>query len=417
MIVSTSGLKLYVSSLCVLILIPTLDVGGAESDLLRILPRLDRSRFRILVWPFLSHGSLALQFDAAGLTLMPPLGIGGKTNQSLSASLSGNNFLTSSRWQQLWRLPLASWNAIRSATRIARVARDNNVDVIHAVLPHAYLVASIAALMAGPALVMSRLSQNFYHRDKPLFGWIERNLLHRLPEIVVGNSQRIIDELKNERIPPSRLKLIHNGIDVEKIGAPHRSVARRELCLSDSCLVLTVVANLFPHKGHVDLMQALATVNVHLPGNWVVLACGRDIQGSRGSLIEFARKLGISCRIRFLGERHDIPTILAAADIHVSASHTESFPNNILEAMSAGVSIIATDVGGVAEQIDSGRSGLLVQPRNPAALAEAILKLARDPHLRAQLGSAAKERAIRLFPLEKTIAAFEEVYIAAAARK
>ena len=85
--------------------------------------------------------------------------------------------------------------------------------------------------------------------------------------------------------------------------------------------------------------------------------------------------------------------------------------------MSVGVPIIATDVGGVAEQIDSGRSGLLVQPRNPAALAEAILKLARDPHLRAQLGSAAKERAIRLFPLEKTIAAFEEVYIAAAARK
>jgi glycosyltransferase involved in cell wall biosynthesis len=105
-----------------------------------------------------------------------------------------------------------------------------------------------------------------------------------------------------------------------------------------------------------------------------------------------AEELGLSQHVRLLGERCDIPIILSAADIHVSASWYESFPNNILEAMSAGVPVVATAVGGVPEQNVDGLTGLLVLARNPEALAEAIIKLARDFDRRKAMGRATRKR-------------------------
>ena len=126
--------------------------------------------------------------------------------------------------------------------------------------------------------------------------------------------------------------------------------------------------------------------------------------------------MGLSGHIRFLGQRTDISRILSAADIHLSASHTESLPNNILEAMSAGLPIIATKVGGVPEQLADGVSGILVPTRAPHQLAEAIERLVGDKELQCRLGKTAGDQVARAFPIEPVVSALEEIYGSLSAR-
>ena len=114
--------------------------------------------------------------------------------------------------------------------------------------------------------------------------------------------------------------------------------------------------------------------------------------------------------VRFLGQRLDVPMILSAADIHVSASHTEGLPNNILEAMCARLPVIATDVGGVCELVLNGTTGILVPPRNTQALSEAIVALASDPERRKALGSSGRQRVEAEFTIERCVGHFEEIY-------
>jgi glycosyltransferase involved in cell wall biosynthesis len=126
--------------------------------------------------------------------------------------------------------------------------------------------------------------------------------------------------------------------------------------------------------------------------------------------------LGLAAYARFLGERHDIPVILRAADIHVSASHTEGLPNNILEAMCIGLPVIATAVGGVPEMVVDGVSGLLVPPRDSAAMARALDLLTADPVRRAAMGRQGRNIALS-FSIERSANALAQVYARCAARQ
>ena len=128
-----------------------------------------------------------------------------------------------------------------------------------------------------------------------------------------------------------------------------------------------------------------------------------------------ADDLGLSAHVWFLGERDDIAAVLRAADIHVSASHTEGFPNNILEAMCTGLPVIATAVGGVPEMVVDGRTGLLVPPKDPAAMARALESLSNDPQRRTAMGEAGRSL-VSSFSLERCVGALEGVYAEIAPR-
>jgi glycosyltransferase involved in cell wall biosynthesis len=181
-------------------------------------------------------------------------------------------------------------------------------------------------------------------------------------------------------------------------------------------LVFSSVASLFPYKGHRCLLQALTLIRDQLPADWLLLAAGRDPDNNLAELVSLAEQLGLGEHVRFLGERLDVPAILSAADIHVSASQEEGFPNNILEAMSAGLPVVATAVGGVPEQVTDETTGLLVPPDNPGALALALLLLAGDRTRRLSMGRAGRQRVEQNFSLERSIDAFAQAYARAAAR-
>jgi glycosyltransferase involved in cell wall biosynthesis len=148
--------------------------------------------------------------------------------------------------------------------------------------------------------------------------------------------------------------------------------------------------------------------------NVLVLLVGED-RGIGDSLRQQASVLGIDSRVAFLGQRRDVPELLAASDLSVLASHEEGFSNVILESMAAGLPVVATDVGGNSEAIVDGETGWLVPPRNPALLAAKLVDLLKDPIRARQWGEKGKRRVKELFTLEKMVKAHLRLYESALA--
>ena len=489
----------------VLVIIPTLNIGGAEMDLLRNLPRLDRGMFEIVVFTFLARGALAPQLAAAGIEIVGPfvalqfrwfrnlkraaLKFSRRLALLVSRSISALRDVvartapeTARRaWRQLrLRLRLRFrqrghrlrqvlshisivarqlWNSSRSelsrrlsslighCKRLARFLpapilrlfhatldwsvyiivgvalalfiRARRIDLIHTLLPNSYIVGSIANLcIARRPLIMSRVGLNSYQQRGTLFYFVERRLCHNQVSLAVANCETILDELRAEGIDQSKLRLIRNGIDIADFSwrMVDRDGARVNLGLPSTGIVISVVANLHGYKGHDDLLRGLHHVRRDMP-EWILLVVGRDVNGNRARLETMCRELGILPRVRFLGERTDIPVIFSATDIHVSCSHTEGLPNNIIEAMCARLPVIATAVGGVREVLVDQRTGVLVPPHDPIELAQATLALARDGAARRRMGELGRERVAAHFAINCSVAAYERLYTEAVMRE
>jgi glycosyltransferase involved in cell wall biosynthesis len=140
------------------------------------------------------------------------------------------------------------------------------------------------------------------------------------------------------------------------------------------------------------------------------LLCAGWDQGLQAKLETLARARGIEANVQFLGERDDVPTLLAAADFGVLSSWEEGFSNVILEAMAAGLPMVVTDVGGNPEAVLHEETGLIVPARDPGALGEAVLRLARDPALRQRLGAAGQLRVQQEFALDRCVDSHSALY-------
>ena len=415
----------------VLVVIPSLCVGGAETDLVRNLPLVDRTRFEIVVCTFLDRSALAGQLTAAGIEVIGPFqnvpgwwlslfrSVGRyikrlmtewKPRSAFGAGLKG---LTASLVVLLEPVVVCLFAYPSCVRPIAHLLRAGKFDVIHAVLPYSYLFSRWANRLAGQgSLIMSRVSQNWYHESDRLIGFLERYALHPGVNTAVCNSEVIARELQSEGIPKSKIRVIYNGIDLLAYSTliVDRNAARAKLGVGQDHLVFSSVANLFAYKGHADLLQALHKISARLPHSWTLLVAGRDVDGNLARLIDLRNRLGLAPHVRLLGERLDVPIIFSASDIHVSASHTEGLPNNVLEAMSCGLPVVATAVGGVPELVIDNVTGLLVPARDVDALGTALLALADDSECRRRMGRAAHERIAACFPIQRSVAAFERLY-------
>ena len=403
----------------ILVIIPNLDLGGAETDLVRNLPLLKQSQVTSVVFTLFGGGLLAAELSAHGIRVVTP-----EQHAPSGQGFYDWVFRGIERWCRFWirllppslfsRIQASGSEYIRLARSIARCADDAEVDVIHAILPGSYLAAVLANLLTETRrpLVMSRLSLNWYQRERRLFAVIERFLLHRRVDLAVANSQAVLRELRLEGIPERKLRLIYNGIDAAKFADDLRvrQEARNELDIIPEALVFSAVGNLFPYKGHADLLNALGLIKNQLPASWLLLVAGLDMCGHLDALRLLADKLDLSQNVRLLGQRRDIPIILSAADIHVSPSHHEGFPNNVLEAMCARLPIVATAVGGVPEQVIDGVTGILVPAQNPPALSKALLSLAYEPDLRTAMGLRGQRRVQLEFPITRSVSALKQTY-------
>ena len=358
----------------------SLECGGAEQHLLQVLPRLDDTRFDVRLHTLHSGGELTGTFVGRGVPVVGAAEAGGRVS-----GLMG----------------LAS--AIRSRR-----------PLVHCFLPEAYLFgASLGLMLGASSVIMSRRSRNYYQSRHPVAAWVERRL-HRRMDALLGNSRAVVQDLLDEGAPPDRVRLIYNGIDAGRFAvgearAARHQALRAELGLSEDRVVLTCVANLFPYKGHADLLAALALLDTDVSGRATLLLVGRDA-GARAALEVQLAQLGLTESVCFLGERSDVPDLLAASDIGVLASHEEGFSNAVIEGMAAGLPMVVSNVGGNAEAVIDGECGHVVPVRDPVALAKALALLIRDPGRRQAMGEAARCRVVASFSLDACVAAYEALY-------
>jgi glycosyltransferase involved in cell wall biosynthesis len=377
----------------ILLVISSLDIGGTERHLVEIASALHRRGRRITVYA-LAGGALAKTLEANGvpLNLAPTsVGSGGFSFRKIAGLVATAGHLL---WTLLTRRP----------------------HVVHFFLPEAYLVGGCLAVLARtPLRVMSRRSLNDYQRGYPTFVVSTERSLHRTMTAVLGNSRSVVHQLRDEEgVATDRLGLIYNGIDPAPFAAgaarvSKRNIMRDQLGLRGSSLVIVMVANIIPYKGHADLLTALAGISARLPKDWCLLLLGRD-GGAETDLRVQARDQSMAGNVRFLNARTDVPDVLAAADIGILCSHQEGFANAVLEGMAAGLPMVVTDVGGNPEAVIDGETGYVVPPRDPARLGDAILRLALDGDLRSMLGAAARTRAVEKFSLAQCIDCYEQFY-------
>lgn len=204
--------------------------------------------------------------------------------------------------------------------------------------------------------------------------------------------------------PASRTRVVHNGVAIAPTGTPARAA-------SGECgdgPVLAITAPLRPGKGIETAIDAMPRVLARHPTVTLLIAGAGP---ESGALEHRARSAGLDTAIRFLGHVADTAGVLGDADVVIHPSWAESFPYAVLEAMAAAAPIVATDVGGTAEAIEDGRSGVLVPPRDVERLAAAIGALLDDAELARRLGAAAHERAQSCFTVPRMVTGTLEVYL------
>lgn len=362
----------------VLIVVGQLAVGGTERHLAQILPILRGAGLDVRVFVFKHGGAIADYLESRGVPVI-----------AHASRHTG------------WR------GVLQVALVLVRVMRESRPDIVHFFLPAAYLVGTFVTWPMRVKRIMSRRSLANYQARYPGVRLLER-MCHRTMDVVIANSQAVARELETEGVPRRKLRVIYNGV-ADRSHVFERANAREKLGMSHGTLVLVMIANLIPYKGHADLLEALALSRSRFPHEWIALLAGRD-DGIGSDLRALAVRLGIDSHLRWLGAVDDVGPCLAASDIGVLASHEEGFSNAILEGMAAGLPMVVTDVGGNAEAVINGVCGLVVPPRDPVALAAALYALAGSHSMRARLGQAARERAAACFTVDACVAKYEQLY-------
>ena len=304
---------------------------------------------------------------------------------------------------RLWKTPVVLF-------RFYRLLRRSGYTIIHAYGFKANLAARIVGKLAGvPQIIGGLRSQYPSLKANRLLLWLDRLTLP-LARCYVANSEAAVNHLVSQGYPSEKFRVIYNGLD-PKLYAPadgdRRLLRKRYGLTNEEIPSIACVARLRPGKGQETLLRALA----HLPTqNYRCLLVGDGPQ--RQSVERLARELNLGDRVKFLGARdHDeITQILQLADIFVLPSRWEGMPMAIMEAMAAGLPVIATDVGGTGELVVHGDTGLLVRVGDVAGLAREIARLLDDPELRRRLGARGRERIVKKFSLDKTVREYGALY-------
>jgi glycosyltransferase involved in cell wall biosynthesis len=301
------------------------------------------------------------------------------------------------------------WNAGKNLWAWAWLLPE--IDLIHS---HSEFGDLLTPLLRArfPRVKLLRTVHNREWVRRPLRRLTLTHLLYPLVfhgEIAV--SQGLQDQL-NQR-PLARLlrrRAIHipNGLDLSRFADPQQDPTskREQLGFSQETILLGSVGRLDHQKGHTYLLAATARVLRQLPKVHLVIIGDGVLEPQ---LKQQTHNLGIASQVHFMGPRKDVDEILPALDLYVSASLWEGLPTAILESMAAGTPVIATDIPGTNEIIRHGENGWLVPPRNPTALAEAILHLLTNPHLRTELAKKGLQR-VKAFDMDKIVKQHEMLY-------
>jgi len=304
------------------------------------------------------------------------------------------------KMSHFWRLD-ALW-------RLYRLLKREQIAILHTSLFHASLVGRLVGRLACVPVILT-------WRQNVSLGGRWRSLVNRLTSglddgvVAVAGFVRQA-ELQESGIPASKVTVIVNCIDFERyanVEPGSRARLRLDFGIPPGDFVIGFIGRFHPQKGIEVLIEAFARIAPDRPGLWLLLVGDGELRPRLRALSEAS---GGSARTIFTGAREDIPRILAALDLFVLPSLWEGLPLALLEAMAAGLPVVASDVGGVPEILVDGETGCLVPPRDPAALAAAILEFVDHPEIRQRLGAAGQQRVKESFSAQNLVARLTALY-------
>jgi glycosyltransferase involved in cell wall biosynthesis len=301
---------------------------------------------------------------------------------------------------------LYSFKTFWQGIRLAHYVKKNLIQIVHSYgfYPNVFTVP--VARLAGASIVVTSI-RNTCDLLTPMQRRLQK-VVCRLADCVLVNADAIRESLLKQGYDPGNIFVIRNGITLSKFAGKGRGAAlRQELGFPLSARLVAVFSRLNRMKGVQYFLDAAVVLAGRFPDVYfLVVGDG----GSKRELEEHACRVGLGRRIVFTGFRSDIPDLLSAVAISVLPSLSEGTSNTLLESMAAGIPVIATTVGGNPEVIEDGVSGLLVPPRDSAALAAAASRLLEDEGLALRLGQAGMERVSELFSIEGSVHQTEHLY-------
>lgn len=359
-------------------LIDSFNVGGTETQAVELARRLPATGYEVTVGCLKREGPLEDRLQGTGIAICEFRSRGG----------------------------IDSPSGLRQLLRMTWFLRS--FDIVHTHDLWSNLLGVPAARLAGiPAIVSSRRDLShlewYQGRRRVCLKWIQN-----LGGAVVTNAAPIRDVLlREDGFDPRKVRVIHNGVDVAKFKLARKDRIRLFPDAGDGKLVVLVGNMHTDVKGHPWLIAAAPAVLEQFPDTRFVLV-GEGEQ--RSHFEKQVRDLGVLQSFLFLGRRSDIPEILASCDIAVLPSRAEGLPNAVLEYMAAGLPVIASRVGGNAELVQDGVTGMLVPSEDSAALSAALLKLLSEPALAARLAQAGHEFTVRNFSFERLVQDVDALY-------
>ena len=359
----------------VMLLTTSLAYGGAETQLVRLAIRLKSRGWEVGVISLMPPKAYVEDLEAVGIPVFS-LGIRRKFPDP------------------------------RPVLRLARIIREWQPVIVHSHMVHANLLARIVRPLAPfPVLICSAHSIDE--------GGCLREILYRLTDplcdLTTQVSQAGLERyVRIGAVPCHKIRYIPNGVDTERFkpNPEDRFRARKELGVDG--FVWLAVGRFDPPKDYSNMLQAFAHVILNHPESVLLIAGDGPLKKTMENM---ARELGIEKRVNFLGIRRDIPQLMNAADAYVMSSSWEGMPMVLLEASATGLPIVATDVGGNREVVLDGVTGFLVPPRNPEALAQAMLRMMElSEEKRRELGRAARKHVEENFSLDRVVDMWEALY-------
>jgi glycosyltransferase involved in cell wall biosynthesis len=280
-------------------------------------------------------------------------------------------------------------------------------EIVQTILQFSNIVGRPLARWLGTPIIISSIQARNVHVPPPLF-FLDRLTARWADLFIAVGRQAIPFAIAHEGVSPDRVLYIANSIEPDLLDRSQtRTSIRAELGISPKTSLLGMVARLSPKKAHRDLLEAYATVVKTHPDTALLLVGDGPL---RAKLERQVRYLKIDQQVIFLGDRADVPDLLAAMDLFVHPSLSEGMPHAVMEAMATGLPVIASAVDGVQDLIVDSESGWLVEPAQPQQLAERIIFALENQALWPAIGQAATDRIISEFSPQKMITAYSKVY-------